>query len=257
MFTIKSETMKNLIELLVQVPDVDDMIINNKELCVKTNSGDYVRIPLDSLDIPDQMTITDFGVKSKVIKVLSDDWSHDIQYLEDDSSVFYQIGSQMYHGVIPMINNPYSADKFKEYLQNAEELFTLNVNYQTFSKIKAIIELYKAYPTIVANDKGMTINITSSSKVDKFDIKISDKNLFGEAGIELKDPLKLHRELFSYSLDQNKDCIMTFFKDQHKILVKSTLVMNGFVVEYLFVTTLSETIEDLVDINGIDLDLGI
>jgi len=278
---ITDVTMKSLIDVLIQIPDIDDMIIINKQLCSKTNSGDYVLIDLSTLDIPNSVTMADFGLKSKILKVLTNDWKKSIEYIEDAKSITYKIGNQVYYSVIPIINNPNSSSIYSEILNESELLFEIDLDVTTFHKIKSVIELYKAFPELIINEEGnessLAVNITSSSKTDKFVLDIHDENEFATHGIELKEPLRLSRPLFLYPFDgsvekaestgpvvdededssENKSIKMSFYRQDHKIIINTTGMIKGSRVSYLFETSIEQSIDDLIDINGIDLDLGI
>jgi len=281
MHTITDTAMKSLIDVLVQIPDIDDMVMRNKQLCSKTNSGDYVKINLSNLDIPNTITMADFGLKSKILKILTNDWTKDINYDETDKAISYIIGNQVYYSIIPIINNPYSADIYDEILAEADTLFEIDISVVTFHKIKSVIELYKAFPELIVNTKGegvpsLAVNITSSSKTDNFVLDIHDVDEFNTHGIELKEPLRLSRPLFLYPFDAtaptNPDAVdqteldedagsgmikMAFYKQDHKIIIKTTGMIKGSEVSYLFETSIEQSIDDLIDINGIDLDLGL
>jgi len=278
---ITDVTMKSLIDVLIQIPDIDDMVIINKQLCSKTNSGDYVLIDLSTLDIPNSVTMADFGLKSKILKVLTNDWKKSIEYIEDAKSITYKIGNQVYYSVIPIINNPHSSAVYSEILNQSDILFEIDLDVNTFHKIKSVIELYKAFPELIINEEGdessLAVNITSSSKTDKFVLDIHDENEFAKHGIELKEPLRLSRPLFLYPFDcsvemaestgpvvdedenssENKSIKMSFYKQDNKIIINTTGMIKGSRVSYLFETSIEQSIDDLIDINGIDLDLGI
>lgn len=285
---IHDKTMKSLIDVLTQIPDIDDMIIRDKKLCSKTNSGDYALIDLSNLPIPTNMTIADFGLKSKVLKVLTNDWSKDMTYEETDKAISYTIGNQVYYSIIPIINNPFSMDTYEGILSDAAILFEIDLTVHTFQKIKSVIELYKAFPELISNSEGdgentLAVNITSSSKTDKFVLDIHDVDSFAANGIELKEPLRLSRPLFLYPFDasgvlpleegveHSQEAIdayklaveeagiikMSFYKQEHKIIIKTTGTIRGSEVSYLFETSIEQSIDDLIDINGIDLDLGL
>jgi len=255
--------LKDLFNVLVQIPDVQDIVIRNRILCVKTDSNDYVYIDFTKYDdrfkpnenIPDdKMTLSDFGVKYKTVKILSDNFENTVQYFESDDSVLFLFNAnQAFRSRIPMLNNNYSLDEWNELFGNAERIGEIVIRLSDFQKIKAMLELYKANPWLeLTDDNELSISVISSNKNDSSSFPVSE-NILGDI-INKDDPIKLQRILFTYGF--NSDVNLEFYKSNDNLVVKATGQIDGVDVSYAFIVGLNNSIDDLdVDITNISLDL--
>jgi len=256
--------LKDLFNVLVQIPDVQDIVIRDRIFCVKTDSNDYVHIDFSQYEdrfkpnenIPaDKMTLSDFGVKYKTVKILSDNFENPVQYFETDDSVLFLFNAnQAFRSRIPMLNNNFSLEEWNELFGNAERIGEITIKLSDFQKIKAMLELYKANPWLeLTDDNELSISVISSNKNDSSSFPVSE-NILGEV-INKDDPIKLQRILFTYGF--GSDVKLEFYKSGDNLIVKATGTIDGVDTSYAFIVGLSNSLDDLgVDISGIDLDLS-
>jgi len=260
MVTLKLDKLFNI---LAEIPDVHDMIIKDKILCIKTDSNDYVKADLSLLDatenvegveinyITDNMTLTDFAVKYKVIKVLSDNFQVPVEYDEDEEKVAFFMPKTSYVSRIPIINNNYSLDTWNE-LFEGEHLGDITLPKNEFLKIKTVLDTYKAYPYLEIKDDKVYIVATTASKQDSTDFLVSETNIFANENIS--ETIKLQRILFTYSFDG--DVTLSFYKNADgNLTVNSKGEIKGVAVEYAFKTTLNDANFDDIDISNINLNV--
>jgi len=256
---------KDLFNVLVQIPDVQDIVIKDKIFCVKTDSNDYVYIDfnqyadrfIENENIPkDIMTLSDFGVKYKTVKILSNNFANIVQYFESDDSVSFLFNAnQAFRSRIPMLNNNYSLDEWNDVFNEAEKVGDITISLDDFQKIKAMLELYKANPWLeLTEDNMLSISVISSNKNDSSSFPVSD-NILGEL-INKDEPIKLQRILFTYGF--GSDVKLEFYKSNDNLIVKATGTIDNVNTSYAFIIGMSNSLDDIgVDISGIDLDMSI
>ena len=260
MVTLKLDSLFNI---LAEIPDVHDIIIKDKILCVKSDSNDYVKADLSLLDattdingievnhITSNMTLTDFAVKYKIIKVLSDNFSTPVEFDEDTEKVAFFMPKTSYVSRIPIINNAYALDTWNE-LFEGEKLGEIVLPKNDFLKIKTVLDTYKAFPYLEVKDDKVFIVSTTASKQDSTDFQVSDTNIF--ANEDITDSIKIQRILFTYSFDG--DVNLSFYKNADgNLTVNAKGSIKGADIEYAFKTALNDSNFDDIDISGISLDV--
>lgn len=280
MTPISPDSLQNLMKVLEAVPDINDALIRNKTLCAYTNSRDFIYIDFgnsvgaagdanQALDIPATMTLVDFGLKSKTLKVLSEGYQLPVSHREDGNKITFVFGNgsggQIFESNIPIINNHHKQEDFDAIFNSSElvELFNIDIPTATMQKLKSVIDLYKASASIVREEAadgtvGLAIRVQSSSKTDDYKTALADRDLFADNAINLSQPLKLQRFLFDYNF--GGDTInMKFYSLGDKIVIDVHGTLEGRNVRYVHRATIEKSLDEIVNIsqNTIDLQLGI
>lgn len=278
MTQINSTDLQQLMRILEAVPDINDVLIRNKTLCALTNSRDLVYIDFantqnfedelnQELDIPSTMTLVDFGIKSKTLKALSENYAVPVSYKEENNKITFVFGSgstgQIFESNIPIVNNHHKLQDFEEIFNNPEirELFTLNISTATMNKLKTMLDLYKASPSIIREEMedgstNLVLRIQSSSKTDEYKTSISDTDKFNEKGINLTQPLKLQRFLFDYAFS-GESIEMKFYSLDDKIIIRVSGILEGRHIQYVYRTQLEKSLDEIVDITAATIDFAI